>query len=98
VARAYAEGFWVPGQDFVLAGYRDRYFAEALPLLAERDGRGEKLARRLARSLFPVILDDPAMLAAARVALDGSGLTSRIRAVLVEEEAELRTAQAIRSA
>jgi aminopeptidase N len=97
IARAYAEGFWIPGQDSVLAGYRARYFAEALPLLAERDGRGEKLARRLARSLFPVTLDDPATLAAARGALDGGGLTSRIRAVLLEEEAELRTARAIRS-
>jgi aminopeptidase N len=97
VALAYARGFWIPGQEALVAGYRSRYFAEVLPLLAERDARSYKWAPRTARALFPVILDDPATLAAARGALDGDDLTSRIRAVLLEEEAELRTARAIQS-
>lgn len=36
-----------------MAGYRDRYFAEALPQLA---GRPRRTAQRLSRLLFPSIL------------------------------------------
>ena len=36
-----------------MAGYRDRYFAEALPRLA---GRPRRSAQRLSRLLFPSIL------------------------------------------
>ena len=38
---AAARGIWVPGQEAVLAGFRERYFAEAVPALDGRvGGRG----------------------------------------------------------
>ena len=36
IAQACAAGIWVPGQEELMAGYRDRYFTEALPALATR--------------------------------------------------------------
>ena len=92
LARAHAEGLWVPGQDSVLAVYRDRYFAEALPALSARDARGERLARRLADLLFPVTLDPEATIEAVRAALGRDDLTDRIRTILRDQQAELRTA------
>jgi len=95
MARAHAEGIWVPGQEELLSGYRDRYFTEALPALNARDAsdpRGDRAARRLAGLLFPVIFTDARTFAATRVALDSCDLTPRIRAVLLEQDAELRTA------
>jgi aminopeptidase N len=53
IAEAYAAGLWMPGQEELMAGYRDRYFAEALPQLADRPRRQ---AQRLSRLLFPSIL------------------------------------------
>lgn len=53
IAEAYATGLWTPGQEELMAGYRDRYFAEALPRLA---GRPRRSAQRLSRLLFPSIL------------------------------------------
>ncbi|MBV9853761.1 MAG: ERAP1-like C-terminal domain-containing protein [Streptosporangiaceae bacterium] len=53
IAEAYASGLWTPGQEELMAGYRDRYFAEALPRLA---GRPRRSAQRLSRLLFPSIL------------------------------------------
>jgi aminopeptidase N len=53
IAVGYATGLWTPGQEKLMASYRDRYFAEALPRLAGRDRRA---ARRLSRLLFPSIL------------------------------------------
>jgi aminopeptidase N len=35
-ALAYAAGIWVPGQEELMAGYRDRYFTEVLPALVTR--------------------------------------------------------------
>jgi aminopeptidase N len=98
LARAHADGIWVTGQEQLLAGYRDRYFTEALPALSESDGRGERRAPRLAGTLFPVTLDDEATLASVAAALDGDGLSGRVRAVLREQEAELRTAIAVKAA
>jgi hypothetical protein len=43
----------MPGQEELMASYRDRYFAEALPQLASRSRR---VAQRLSRLLFPSIL------------------------------------------
>ena len=34
LARAHAEGIWVTGQEDLMSGYRDRYFAEAPPVLS----------------------------------------------------------------
>jgi aminopeptidase N len=53
IAEAYAAGLWTPGQEELMAGYRGRYFAEALPRLA---GRPRRSAQRLSRLLFPSIL------------------------------------------
>lgn len=53
VAEACASGLWTPGQEELMAGYRDRYFAEALPQLTHRPRR---MAQRLTRLLFPSVL------------------------------------------
>ena len=58
------ERAWVPGQEALLAGDRDRYFAEALPAL---DGRDIRQMRRLARALYPVTLAEPATLTATEL-------------------------------
>jgi len=102
---------WVPGQEGLLAGYRDRYFTEALPVL---DGRGIREMRRLARALYPVTLAEPATLAAtaaavqagAEVGTAGAGTTAGaerdalspgLRLVLQEQEAIMVAALAARS-
>jgi aminopeptidase N len=54
IARASAEGIWVPGQEELMTGYRDRYFTQALPALATRKLSWSK--SRLSRRLFPVTL------------------------------------------
>lgn len=92
LARAHAEGIWIVGQESLLTQYRERYFTEALPALSARDARGERLASRLADLLFPVTLDPGATIRAVRAALDGDGLTERLRTILGTQEAELRTA------
>jgi aminopeptidase N len=100
MARAHADGIWDPGQEELLTGYRDRYFTEALPVLNTRDARdsrGDRVARRLAGMLFPATFADARTVAATRDALRTIGLTSRIRAVLLEQEAELRTAATLRA-
>jgi aminopeptidase N len=55
LAQAHATGLWVPGQEELMAGYRDRYFAEVLPALA-RSGWQRRHRRLLTRLLFPVTL------------------------------------------
>ena len=99
MAEAAARGIWVPGQEAalgpaVLAGYRERYFAEALPAL---DGREIRAMRRLARALYPATLAEPATLAATADALERGELSEGLRLVLQEQEAILRAALAARS-
>src|ERR1700678_3175933 len=36
IAQASAAGIWVPGQEQLMTGYRDRYFTEVLPALRSR--------------------------------------------------------------
>jgi aminopeptidase N len=91
---AAARGIWVPGQEAVLAGYRERYFAEAVPVL---DGREIRTMRRLARALYPATLAEPATLAATAAALERGGLSEGMRQVLQEQEAILRAVLAARS-
>jgi aminopeptidase N len=98
LARAHAEGIWIAGQEALLTGYRDRYFTEALPALSARDARGDRLAGRLADLLFPVTLDEETTMRSVRAALDGDGLTGRLRAILQTQDAELRTAAEVRRA
>jgi aminopeptidase N len=91
---AAARGIWVPGQEAVLAGYRERYFAEAVPVLDRREIR---TMRRLARALYPATLAEPATLAATAAALERGGLSEGMRQVLQEQEAILHAALAARS-
>jgi aminopeptidase N len=98
LARAHAEGIWIAGQESVLVRYRGRYFGEALPALSARDARGERLARRLADLLFPVTLDEESTMKAVQTAIEGDGLTDRLRTILQTQEAELRTAAEVRRA
>ena len=65
IAQACAAGLWVPGQEGLMAGYRDRYFAEVLPALATRSPWAK---RRLSRLLFPVTLVSEATIDAANAA------------------------------
>jgi aminopeptidase N len=98
-AEAAARGIWVPGQEAALgpswlAGYRERYFAAALPAL---DGREIRVMRRLARALYPATLAEPATLAATAAALERGGLSEGLRLVLQEQEAILHAVLAARS-
>jgi aminopeptidase N len=65
IAQACAAGLWVPGQEALMAGYRDRYFTEVLPALATRKQWPKS---RLSRLLFPVTLISEATIAAADAA------------------------------
>jgi aminopeptidase N len=65
IAQASAAGIWVPGQEELMAGYRDRYFTEVLPALVTRKQRSKS---RLSRLLFPVTLVSEATIEAANAA------------------------------
>jgi aminopeptidase N len=65
IAQACAAGIWVPGQEELMTGYRDRYFTEALPALAARRQRPKA---RLSRLLFPATLVSEAAIEAANAA------------------------------
>ena len=95
MAEAAASGMWVPGQEELLAGYRDRYFSEALAVL---DRRGLREMRRLARALYPVTLAGPATLAATGAAAERGDLSRGMRLALEEQEAIMRSMLAARSA
>jgi hypothetical protein len=94
ITEAAASAMWVPGQESLLAGYRDRYFAEALTVLDRRELRE---MRRLAQALYPVTLAGPATLAASAAAAERGDLSDGLRVVLREQEAILRSALAARS-
>jgi aminopeptidase N len=70
MAQAHARGIWAPGQESVLAPYRDRYFTEALPALT---GQEVSVATRLARLLYPATLADPVTVDATGAVLDRDG-------------------------
>lgn len=95
MALASACGIWVPGQEAVLDGYRERYFTEALAAL---DGREIQVMRYLARALYPATLAEDATLAATAAALEDGALSQPLRLVLQEQEAILSSALAGRSA
>jgi aminopeptidase N len=65
IAQACAAGIWVPGQEELMAGYRDRYFAEALVALATRSPWSKS---KLSRPIFPVTLVSQATIEAANAA------------------------------
>lgn len=100
IAVAAASGLWVPGQEALLARYRDRYFSEALAAL---QGKELRVMRNLARALYPATLAGPATLAAASAALDRGGLGGLgapgpgLRQVVLEQDAIMRSVIAARS-
>jgi hypothetical protein len=65
IAQACAAGIWVPGQEELMAGYRDRYFTEVLPALITRTPWPKS---HLSRLLFPVTLISEATIEAAEAA------------------------------
>jgi aminopeptidase N len=82
LAAAHAAGIWVPGQDAVLAPYRDRYFAEALPILSRNQAR---TSLRLARLLYPATLADQATLDATTAYLAGRDPSAALSGVLLDQ-------------
>ena len=82
LALANAQGVWVAGQEHLMAGFRDRYFAEALPAARRHDAR---TAQRLARALYPVTLADAATLAATEAELASTDPADPIHPVLLEQ-------------
>jgi aminopeptidase N len=94
VAMAHAQGIWTPGQDDVVAPFRDRFFAETLPALGRLERR---TAQRLARLLYPATMADARTLAATQEALGSAGLPDSLRQVLIEQQAILRQVIAARA-
>jgi aminopeptidase N len=92
LARAHAEGVWVPGQEDIMAPYRARFFAEALPALGQHQ---PMMAGRLAGLLFPATLADQDTIAATGAALNRGGFSEPVRLVLLEAKL---TAERIRAA
>jgi aminopeptidase N len=84
IAQAYAAGIWVPGQEELMAGYRDRYFTEVLPALAPRTSRAKS---RLSRLLFPATLISEATIEAAQAAAPSDNL---LRLALAEQTTIMR--------
>jgi aminopeptidase N len=97
LALAYAEGFWVPGQEDLVEGFRDRYFSEALPALRRPGRLGGSTIQRLARALYPATLADKATLAATDAELDRLDKGDVIAGILVEQRALLCRAMTARS-
>jgi aminopeptidase N len=65
IAQACATGIWVPGQEELMADYRDRYFTEVLPALTTRIPWSKS---RLSRLLFPATLVSEATIEVANAA------------------------------
>ncbi len=93
LAIAHARGIWVPGQEELVAGFRNRYFSEALPAVRRLDAR---TAQRLARALYPATLADDATLAATDAELRGTSADDPTRSILLEQRAILQQVVAAR--
>ena len=87
-AREHASGLWVPGQEELMAGYRDRYFAEALPLLTAPGPRSRQRTLVL-RLLFPSTLISAATVEAC------SGFEDNV--IIAEQAAIMRQVLAARA-
>jgi aminopeptidase N len=87
LAEATAQGVWVAGQEQLMAGYRSRYFGEALHALA---GMSSWPQERLGRLLFPSTLCDAATVAAAQAALASGTLPEHLRNAVAEQTAITR--------
>jgi aminopeptidase N len=95
LALAHARGIWAPGQEAILAAYRERYFAEALGAVAPLE---PTLTLRLTRLLYPLTLADPATVAATDAALRRPGIGEPVRLVLREQRAITQQIRAARTA
>ena len=84
LAEASAQGLWVAGQEQLMAGYRSRYFGEALPALA---GMSSWAQERLGRLLYPSTLCDAATVTAAQAALASRALPEDLRNAVAEQTA-----------
>jgi aminopeptidase N len=87
LAEAAAQGLWVPGQEQLMAGYRSRYFGEALPALATMSNWPQE---RLGRLLFPSTLCDAATVAAADAVLASTAWPEDLRNAIAEQTAIIR--------
>ena len=94
MAQAHARGIWAPGQERILAPYRDRYTTEALPALSRRE---VSVARKLARLLYPAILADSAAVTATDAALERDDLGGTLRLELLEQRAIVQQVLAARA-
>jgi aminopeptidase N len=94
MTQAHARGIWAPGQEDLMAPYRERYFAEALPALRRLEA---STAGLLARLLFPATLAGAATIAATDAALGRDGLGEPLRAALLEQRAILQQILAARA-
>jgi aminopeptidase N len=93
IALACAAGIWVPGQEALMAGYRDRYFTEVLPALVTRRTAWSKA--RLGSLLFPVTLISEATIEAAESALPSDHL---LRLAVADQVTIMRRRLAARQA
>jgi aminopeptidase N len=98
LALAYAEGFWVPGQEDLLEGFRDRYFAEALPALRRAGQLDHRTIQQLARALYPATLADKATLAATDAELEQLPAGDMLTTVLLERRTLISRAMTARAA
>ena len=94
MARAWAEGFWVAGQEQLLAPFGDRYFRQALPALGSVKPR---IALRLIRLLYPAQLADPRTLDRTDAEIRRRAADEPFRPVLVEQRALLAQVLATRA-
>jgi aminopeptidase N len=92
IAQACAAGIWVPGQEELMAGYRDRYFTEVLPALVTRTPWSKS---RLSRLLFPATLISEATIEAAEAAVPSDNL---LRLAVAEQTTIMRRRLAARQA
>jgi aminopeptidase N len=93
IALACAAGIWVPGQEELMAGYRDRYFTEVLPALTARRTAWSKT--RLGSLLFPVTLISVATVKAAEAAEPADNL---LRLAAADQTTVMRRRLAARQA
>jgi aminopeptidase N len=93
IALACAAGIWVPGQEELMAGYRDRYFTEVLPALVARRTAWSK--SRLSSLLFPATLISEATIEAAEAAEPSDNL---LRLAVADQTTIMRRRLAARQA
>jgi len=93
MALARAAGLWGPGQEELMASYRDRYFTEVLPALVT--GRPAWSKSHLSSLLFPVTLISGATIKAAEAVKPPDNL---LRLALAEQTTIMRRGLGARQA